>query len=556
MGLYNIKSEFEDLYLKHTDPKSYDEIAQKLQITKTDRQRFIKNFITPLEEIFEKQNIKFTIKGRPKSIFSIWNKIQKEHTPFDEIYDLFAIRIILDIPVEQEKEICWKAYSMVTDCYKPNPSRLRDWVSVPKSNGYESLHTTVMGNSGSLVEVQIRTKRMDEVAEKGYAAHWKYKEGNTTEKKTSLDDWIGKIRKMLEQNQTSSKEILDDFQANLYSDEVFVFTPTGELKTLPIGSTVLDFAFEVHSDLGTKCTGAKVNKKFVAINYVLQNGEQIDILTAHKQKPNNDWLHFLVSPKARNQVKEYLKRDQKGTIKQGKEMLMHKLKQCHLELDNETTARLKLFFNEKTISTIYYKIGQGAIGLKGLKNENLKNIPQQIKHSKNEAKRDFDKATIKINRTAQHAVFIGEAMHEVEYTFARCCKPTPNNDIFGFITANNGVKIHKKDCKHAEKLFTQYGYRIVTAHWEYQTKNFLVGIIIEGSDRIGMTNDVTEIISNTHQVNMQAINFSNQLGIFKGKVTFFVDEIKKLNFIIKKVKNIESVNHVKRFNPVLDSDKR
>jgi guanosine-3',5'-bis(diphosphate) 3'-pyrophosphohydrolase len=546
LGLYAIKTELEDLYLKYSDPEVYRSIARKINETKAARDKFIKDFIEPLKVALEKANFDFIVKGRPKSIYSIWNKIRKQNTPFEEVYDLFAIRIIIDTPYENEKAACWKAYSIVTDFYKPNPDRLRDWISTPKANGYESLHTTVMSKSGQWVEVQIRTKRMDDIAEKGYAAHWKYKEATQNKSESGLEEWIKKVRELIETNDSSALEFMDDFRTNLFHEEVFVFTPKGDLKILPHGATTLDFAFEIHTQIGMHCLGAKVNQKLVPLSYILNNGDQVEILTSSKQKPSEDWLKFVVSSKARAKIKDCLKEEKKKIAAEGKEIVLRKLHQMKLDLNPEILNQLLIYFNVKQPLDLYYDVAKGIIDPKEIKKfQEPKEVKKPEKKDVGEPKPHEYK---KPGDPNADLLLIGDDMEKIDYKLAKCCNPIPGDDVFGFVTVNEGIKIHRTTCPNAIELMSHYGYRVVKAKWTAQKElAFLTGLKITGTDRVGIVNDITRIISNELKVNMRSITIETEDGMFEGRIMLFVHDTKHLNKLIMKLKKVPDVFTVTRF---------
>ena len=549
LGLNAIKSELEDLYLKFTDESVYEEIASKIDNTRTSRNKFIKLFITPVKEELDKLDISYEIKSRPKSIYSIWNKMRKQNIPFDEIYDLFAVRLILDAPEDQEKSYCWQAYSIVTDYYTPNPDRLRDWISTPKANGYESLHTTVMAKNGQWVEVQIRTRRMDEIAEKGYAAHWKYKDSAGTHE-SNLEKWLVHVRELLERQDLSALEFVDDFRGNLFNEEVFVFTPKGELKTLPNGATALDFAFEIHTDVGAKCIGAKVNQRLVPINQVLKNGDQIEILTSAKQKPNEDWLRFVVSSKAKSKIKEALKEDKKIIAEEGKEILLRKLKQIKIDPNNQIFERMRAYFTVNSQFDLHFKVGKGLITVNDLKrfkefkpSSHVKSKPQI-----NDAK-GIEREISRAKGRYDDILLIGEDMDVVEYKLAKCCSPIPGDDVFGFVTINEGIKIHRANCPNATELLASHGNRVIKAKWTSQHEvAFLTGLKIIGTDRVGLINDVSKIISEELKVNMSSISFRTDNGIFTGEIMLYVNDTRHLDLLIKKLEKVEGVVTANRFD--------
>lgn len=551
LGLYAIKSEMEDLYLRFTDREIYDSIARNIRDTQAARNKFIKQFVQPIREELDKLKIKYEIKGRPKSIYSIANKMRKQNIPFEEVYDLFAVRIILDAPPEQEKSLCWQVYSIVTDFYTPNPDRLRDWISTPKANGYESLHTTVMARNGQWVEVQIRTRRMDEIAEKGYAAHWKYKESSATHE-SNLEKWLAKVRDTLELNDHSALDFVNDFRSNLFSDEVFVFTPKGELKTLPYGSTALDFAFEIHTQIGSRCIGAKVNNKLVPINYVLKNGDQVEILTSAKQKPHEDWLRFVVTSKAKSKIKETLKEDKKLLAEAGKETIIRKLKQLRVEPTHLILEQMREYFNAPTHLDLYYRVGKGFITpadikrfteykpSSPLKNKPIIRVPDA---------RTIEQEITRIKNRYEDILLIGEDMDVVDYKLAKCCTPIPGDDVFGFVTVNEGIKIHRTTCPNATELLANHGHRVVKAKWTSQHEvAFLTGLKVHGTDRVGLINDVSKIISEELKVNMSSMSFHTDNGIFEGEIMLYVNDTRHLEQLIQKLEKVEGVVKVGRFN--------
>lgn len=552
LGLYAIKTELEDLYLKYVEPEVYEEIKHKISQTKAARNKFIKEFIAPIEDEMKRQGLKGVIKGRPKSIYSIYNKIKKNKVAFEEIYDLFAVRLILDADYEHEKSICWQAYSIVTDFYTPNTTRLRDWISTPKSNGYESLHVTVMSGIGQWVEVQIRTTRMDEIAEKGFAAHWKYKENSNTEKarETGLELWINKVREMLATNDSSAIDFVNDFRNNLFADEVYVFTPKGDLRILPTGSTALDFAFDIHSHVGASCIGAKVNGRLVPISHKLTNGDQIEILTSTKQKPNEDWLKFVVSSKAVNKIKEALREEKKLIANEGKELLERKFRTMKLDLTDEMLLQMRSYFDLKTNYELYYRIGKKLISINDIKR--FRDLKQEKGASNKLAPADskqFEKEIKQVRSKDTDSLLIGEDMDRIDYTLAKCCNPIPGDPVFGFVTINEGIKIHRTTCPNAVELMSNYGYRIIKAKWTSQTEiAFLAGLKITGTDRMGLVNDVTKVISSELKVNMRSITIETNEGVFEGDILLFVHDTEQLESIINKLKRVRGIISVSRFN--------
>lgn len=551
LGLNAIKTELEDLYLRFTDYQVYSSIAQKIDATRTARNKFIRQFMQPINEELNKLKIKFEIKGRPKSIYSIWNKMRRQNIPFEEVYDLFAIRIILDTPVENEKALCWQVYSIVTDYYTPNPDRLRDWISTPKANGYESLHTTVMAKNGQWVEVQIRSTRMDEIAEKGYAAHWKYKDSSSSHE-SNLEKWLARVRDLLEQNNHSALDFVDDFRSNLFSEEVFVFTPRGELKTLPYGATALDFAFEIHTQIGSKCIGAKVNNKLVPINYILKNGDQVEILTSQKQKPHEDWLRFVVSSKAKSRIKDVLKEDKKIVAEEGKEIIFRKLKQLKVEPTQMILEQMREYFNAPSHFDLYYRVGKGTIDSSDIKRFKDYKPPSPLKTKPNLRVADaktIEQEITRIKGRYEDILLVGEDMDVVDYKLAKCCTPIPGDDVFGFVTVNEGIKIHRTNCPNAPELLSQHGNRVVKAKWTSQHEvAFLTGLKIRGTDRVGLINDVSKIISEELKVNMSSMSIHTESGIFEGEIMLYVNDTRHLEQLIEKLRNVEGVVKVSRFD--------
>jgi GTP diphosphokinase / guanosine-3',5'-bis(diphosphate) 3'-diphosphatase len=550
LGLNAIKTELEDLYLKYTEQTVYDDITQKIDESKASRNKFIKFFVTPLKEEFDRLKVPYEIKSRPKSVYSIWNKMRTQNIPFEEVYDLFAIRIIIDSPEEQEKSFCWQVYSIVTDYYTPNPDRLRDWISTPKANGYESLHTTVMAKNGQWVEVQIRTNRMDDIAEKGYAAHWKYKD-NASKYESNLEKWLIRVRELLERQDLTALEFVDDFRGNLFNEEVFVFTPKGELKTLPFGATALDFAFDIHTDVGSKCIGAKVNQKLVSINHVLKNGDQVEILTSSKQKPTEDWLRIAVSTKAKSRIKEALKEDRKLVAEEGKETLRKKLKQLKIEGHTRTYDQLRQYFNMPSNFELHYRIGNGIIDITDLKRfKDAK--PSPLKPKTNIHLRDalmVEKELTKAKGSQNDILLIGEDMDVVEYKLAKCCTPIPGDEVFGFVTVSEGIKIHRINCTNAPELMANHGDRVIKSKWTSQHEvAFLTGLKVVGTDRVGLINDVSKIISEELKVNMSSISFRSDKGIFDGEIMLYVNDTRHLDLLMGKLEKVEGVVKVTRFD--------
>jgi len=542
LGIFSIKTELEDLYLKYTNYKDYISIVKKLSSSKEKRDKFIKSFIRPIKRKTKDLNNKIKIFGRPKSIFSIYNKMKKQDITFEEVYDLFAIRIILDSTLVEEKSICWRIYSIVTDCYQPNPDRLKDWVSTPKSNGYESLHTTVMSNSGQWVEVQIRTKRMDDIAEKGFAAHWKYKENSKSDNK--LDKWINNVREFLDQNDSSALELLEDFKSELYNDEVFVFTPKGDLITLPFNSTVLDFAFAIHSEIGLKCIGGKINQKLVPLNHIVKNGDQINILTSKNQKPSEDWLNIVVSSKSKSAIKQSFSKGKTNHFSIGKEILKRKLNNLKIDFEKNISP-IANYFGYKNVVDFYFDIGKDKIDLKILKNykESIDLEKKKIKSKSNTKPKKISKKFSNDNY-----IVLDDRVGLMDYKFSDCCNPIPGDDVFGFITINDGVKIHRTNCKNSPELLSKYAYRILKAKWYSKNEiSFLSSLKIKGTDRVGIIDDISKIISSELKVNMKSISINSNSGVFEGKIQLYVNNTSHLLRLIKKLEKIRNVIKVSRF---------
>lgn len=545
LGLYAIKSELEDLSMKYTDPDTYKFIAKKLNEKKAEREKFIEDFIKPMEDILAEQNIVAEVFGRPKSIHSIWNKMRKKSIPFEEVYDLFAIRVIIDTEYEKEKSECWKVYSIITDLYRPNPDRLRDWVSTPKGNGYESLHTTVMGPRGQWVEVQIRTKRMNEIAEKGFAAHWKYKESNSD---NGLDQWIQKVREVLSNPEQNALDFLDDFKMNLFSDEIFIFTPKGTLIQLPNGATALDFAFEIHSDIGATCIGAKVNHKLVPLSHPLQNGDQVEIITSSKQTPKEDWLSFVVTAKAKSKIKSSLKEEKRRIAEDGKEILERKMKSLKLTYNTDNINKIANYFKYPSSQELFYNVAKGIIDIKNLRDyvasEKVSELAQQ-----NQFNTHISGLVEKIDKKNSDTILIGDDFQKLDYTLAVCCNPIPGDDIFGFLTVNEGIKIHRTSCPNASKLMANYGYRILKAKWASSQidHSFITGIRIIGIDDVGLVNKLTNVISQEFSVNIRSLSISSNEGIFEGNIMVNINNIDQLESLITRLQLVAGVTSVSRY---------
>ncbi|MEI2759774.1 MAG: bifunctional (p)ppGpp synthetase/guanosine-3',5'-bis(diphosphate) 3'-pyrophosphohydrolase [Bacteroidia bacterium] len=540
LGLYNVKTELDDLALKYTEPEVYKSIADKLRESKRERDKFIAEFIHPIKDELNHQGFKFEIKGRPKSIHSIWEKMKKQGVTFEEIYDLFAIRIIIDTPQNQEKADCWKVYSIVTDSYRPNPDRLRDWISTPKSNGYEALHTTVMSEQGKWVEVQIRSQRMNETAEKGFAAHWKYKESS---QESALDEWLTRIREMLENPDSNALDFVDDFKLNLFADEIFVFTPKGDLKTLPVNSTALDFAYEIHTDIGSRCIGAKINHRLVPISHKLNSGDQVEILTSDKQRPKEDWLSFVITAKAKGRIKSALKDEKRILGEQGKEIFDRKIKHLKIPAAEVNMNDILLYYKLPNVLELYYRIAMDAVDLKQLR-EAVNYKDQRVRNTRTEP--TLEDLVTQARGTSDMLV-IGENLNKIDYKLSPCCNPIPGDDVFGFITINDGIKIHRVNCPNAMQLMSNYAYRIVKAKWTGQEQiSFLAGIRITGMDDVGVVNNITKVISSELKVNMRSISIESNEGLFEGTIMLFVHDTEHLTKLMKKLSSLSGILNVTR----------
>ena len=547
MGLYGIKTELEDLSLKYTSYDIYKEIARKLNETKKSRDAYIKKFIEPVSKRLKENNLKFEIKGRTKSIYSIWNKMRKQQVPFEKVYDLFAIRVIIDCDESEEKAACWRAYSVVTDMYTANTKRLRDWISMPKSNGYESLHITVMGPEGKWVEVQIRTERMDEIAEKGVAAHWKYKGGKSDSSNTDL--WLKNLRDMLENTSESNTEIINEFKMQLYNDNIFVFTPKGDLIELPKGASVLDFAFNIHSKVGSKCTGALIDNHHVSFKHILHNGDQVEILTSPQQQPRLDWLNHVCTSKARSYIRQQLKEQEHKEAENGREILLRRLKNWKIEFNDSDIMREAKKAGYKTLTAFYVAINQDKINmpllrtrLSGEEEENGQNeLPRSAEGFVGETELQ------KITKNTD-ALIIDKNLKNVDYTLAKCCNPIFGDEIFGFVTVNGGIKIHKCDCPNAPAMISKFGYRIVKATWAgTSTKGeYPATLKIIGKDDIGIVTNITSLINKENGTAMRSISIDSHDGLFEGNITIVVNNTGQIESLCKKLTKIKGVKQVYR----------
>jgi GTP pyrophosphokinase len=541
LGLYNLKSEMEDLSLRQIQPEAYHTIARKVAETTTKRNRFIKEFIQPIHDELTRQGFDFSIKARLKSVYSIYNKMVKQRIDFEEVYDLFALRIILNSDLTKEKSDCWHVYSVVTDFYQPNPLRMRDWISVPKSNGYESLHTTVVGPEGRWVEVQIRTARMDDIAEKGFAAHWKYKGGQADE---NMEKLLEQIRESLDPSDSEMSERLDNIKLNLYSKEIFVFTPKGDLRKLPVGSTVLDFAFDIHSDIGAICVGAKVNGKNVPIRYVLQNGDKVEISTFKNQKPSADWLSAVVTSKARNRIKALLKDEERKISEQGREILMRRFKNWKLTLDDNALKIIQKLCKVKTYTEIYALALDDKLDFPAIKEA----VTAAEKDDKQKAPGKIDEQAVgKLARPHQHQQGNGKDRIIIDgtggwdYKLAKCCNPVYGDRIFAFVTINEGVKIHRANCPNAKQMVEKFGYRILEAYWPDTEQDALyqADLWVTGYDEIGVVSRLTDIISKEMKTPIRSISLQTNDGIFEGAISVLVKDTNNLDTLINRVKKVK-----------------
>ncbi len=549
LGLYNIKSELEDLSLSYNNPEIYNEITNKLQIAKETREKYVEEFKKEVSEKLAEESMNFTIKGRAKAISSIFRKMQQQGVQFEEVFDNYAIRIIYKSDAKNEKFLAWKIYSIVTDLYHNNPHRMRDWISQPRSTGYESLHLTVLGPDKKWIEVQIRSERMDDIAEKGVAAHYKYKEGyRQSSDDRNFEQWVTEIRELLEHQQNfSTTELLDNIKLNLYSKEVFIFTPKGEIKILPTGATALDFAFAVHSDLGTKCLGAKVNGRLVPISHVLQNGDQVDILSSQNQKPKQDWLDIVTTSKAKSKIKHFLNSEKNHYVQEGKEMLQRKLRHAKLNFNDEEINKMQKFFDLKTSQDLFLAFQTGKLDVSDLR----KYIESKsvFNNLLNRFRKSPTKNTVfeEVPDQQLDLIVFGKDEETLPYSSAKCCNVISGDKIFGFITISDGIKVHSDNCPNAINLRAQYDYRVIKAKW-VNSESFKnrVKIEIEGLDRMGMINDITAIISNAMSIDMKSMTISSNDGIFNGSINLEVKNKHQLEETFKKLKNINGVSRVKR----------
>ncbi len=548
IGLYNIKNELEDLGLKYTDPETYDEISKKLIESKKDQDEYIDKFNSIINSTLTKEKLKYSIKGRTKSIFSIKNKMTRQGISFEEVYDKFAVRIVYKSKPENEKFIAWKIYSIVTDNFTPNPTRLRDWISAPKSTGYEALHITVVGPKSRWVEVQIRSERMDEIAEKGYAAHYKYKQKDSND---NLDTWINKLQEALENPETNAVDFVEQFKLNLYSKEIFVFTPSGDLKSLPKGATPLDFAFAIHTEVGLKTRGAKVNGKLVPLNRKLSSGDRVEILTSEKIKPNSNWLDYATTARAKSKIKATLNEEKKLLADEGKEILKRKLKHLKINFNDSIILELQKYFKLSTSQDLFYRVGINTIDNEKLKKFISNRGNKILNYFKKKISR---KKEVRIDENNQQEItskydslVFGNDEEKLDYKLAACCNPIPGDKVFGFVTINDGIKIHKKNCPNSVSLQSNYDYRIIKAKWiDSSQEEFTVNIEVLGIDKMGLVNNITKVISENMNINMKRLNFESDSGIFKGNIILSVKSNKEANKLIQKLKILNGIDKIKR----------
>ena len=549
LGLYNIKTQLEDLGLKYTEPEVYADIVSKIKETKEEQDAYIKSISDVLSKSMLEEGIDFIIKGRPKSIYSIRRKMKAQGVSFDEVYDKFALRIIYKSNLHDEKFLAWKIYSVVTDHYRPSPSRLRDWISSPKSTGYEALHITVMGPMGRWVEIQVRSERMDEIAEKGYAAHYKYK-NNTTEE-NSLEIWLNQLKEALENSNNNAVDFVEDFKLNLYAKEIYIFTPKGEIKSLPKGATSLDFAFSIHSEIGVKTRGTKVNGKLVPLNYILNSGDQVEIITSQNQKPTIQWLDYVTTARAKNKIKNVLNENIKKIGEDGREILTRKLRHLKITLNETSINELVNFFKLQTSLDLFYRVGIGAIENQQLRDYAAQKSNTLVNFFKKTIKRTPSTNDEKVHKNDDNKKFdllvFGTEQSKLEYKLSPCCNPIPGDNVFGFVTINEGIKVHKTDCPNAISLQSNFAYRIVQAKWIDSTQEEFNAILkITGMDVMGLTNELTKVISNQMHVNIQSISLNTDAGIFNGQITVVVQNNMILKKLIENIKTVDGIDKVTR----------
>jgi guanosine-3',5'-bis(diphosphate) 3'-pyrophosphohydrolase len=547
LGIYNVMSDMEDLSMSILEKDAYDTIDAKLKATNAKRNKFIKEFVEPILVDLDSEKFNVEIKGRPKAISSIWRKMRQQKVDFEEVYDKFAIRVIIDTPLKKEKADCWRAYSIITDHYQPNPERLRDWISVPKSNGYESLHTTVVVPGGNWVEVQIRTRRMNEIAEKGLAAHWKYK---GIKGQAGIDQWIARVREALDSSDEDANNLIEDLKLSQFSKEIFVFTPNGDLKKFAENSTVLDFAFDIHTDVGASCVGAKVNGKNVPIRYTLHNGDKVEILRSKNQKPKVDWLNFVVTSKAKGKIKLALKEDKLKEAENGKEILKRRFRNWKVEFDDTSIRRIIQYFKYRDAIDLYFDVATEKVDLLRIK-EFLTAVEKPVESKPDKIEEEaVEKLVSHSIRETGNFLIIDEKLDNIDYKLARCCNPIHGDSIFGFVTIGSGISIHRANCPNAQQLLTRYGYRVVKAQWNQTEKEnqFPVTLQITGVDDLGIVSNISDVISKDLQVNMRSISIDSVDGMFEGSITLFVKDTQHLEALVRKLKKVKGVMNIRRIN--------
>jgi len=549
LGLYAIKSELEDLAFKYTEPEIYQTISQMVKDTEIERKKFITKFLVPIKKDLSKWGIKHQILARSKSVFSIWEKMRKKEIPFEEVYDLFAIRIIIETPFDKEKVDCWRVYSLVTDHYKPNQERLRDWISIPKANGYESLHTTVMSKNGKWVEVQIRSERMDEIAEKGYAAHWKYKDSVSHE--NSLDEWLSKIRELLLSPESNALDFLDDFKMNLFSDELFVFSPKGDLFSLPVNSTALDFAYSVHSQIGNNCIGAKSNHKLVPLNYILKSGDQVEIITSDKQSPKEEWLNYVITARAKSHIKDYIKEEKKKFAILGKNKLKEIFDELKIEFSNNNINKLVNLTQVQSPQVLFIDTYNDKVNINSVKGlffptDEKENWRRYLKIPFLRSKTDDN-----INKPAseKNESLIPTEKDKIPYKISLCCNPIPGDETVGFINKEGIIEIHRVGCEKAKQLMSMFGNKIIKTNWKSSDNiEFLAGIKIVGIDKLGLMNDISKVISSQLNINIRSLNLESNSGIFEGEITVYIQNTDQLINLIENLKKVDGIEKISRIN--------
>jgi len=547
LGLYNVMSEMEDISMSILEKEAYTEIDTKLKATKERRERFIKEFIDPIGVDMEKEKIKVEIKGRPKAISSIWRKMKQQKVDFEEVYDKFAIRVIIDTPLRKEKADCWRAYSIITDHYQPNPERLRDWISAPKSNGYESLHTTVVVPGGDWVEVQIRTARMNEIAEKGLAAHWKYK---GIKGQAGIDQWIQRVREALESSDVDANNLIEDLKLSQFSKEIFVFTPNGDLKKFSENATVLDFAFDIHTDVGCSCAGARINGKNVPIRYQLKNGDKVEIIRSKSQKPKRDWLNYVVTSKAKGKIKQAMKEAQLKESEQGKEILKRRFRNWKVDFDDASIRKVIQHFKYKDSVELYYDVSVEKVDLLEIK-DLLTTVDKPVEQKSGKIEEEaVEKLVGHAMADSSDFLVIDDKLANVDYKLARCCNPIHGDAIFGFVTISSGISIHRKNCPNAQQLLSRYAYRVVKARWTQSEKgsSFAVTLNVTGMDELGIVSNISDVISKDLQVNMRSISIDSNDGMFEGNITLFVKDTQHMEALIRKLKKVKGVMNIRRLS--------